>query len=320
MKAIVQDSFGSPDVLELAEIEKPLVGDDSVCVRVRAASVNPLDWHLMRGVPYIARMAFGMRKPKERVRGVDLAGIVESVGKNVKGLRPGDEVFGSCNGAFADYACAEATSFVLKPAGVTFEQAAAIPVAGCTALQGLRDFGKVQPGSKVLINGAAGGVGTFAVQLARSFGAEVTGVCSGRNAELVRSIGADHVIDYTQVDFTRADERYDVVLDNMYRSLSDCRRALTPEGTVVLIGGSDGRWINGVGRLLKASMMSPLTRQKMLSFVAQTTNEDMVVLKDLIEAGKVTPVVDRTYPLSETAEAIRYLEAGHARGKVVIAL
>jgi NADPH:quinone reductase-like Zn-dependent oxidoreductase len=296
MKAIVQDSFGSPDVLELAEIEKPLVGDDSVCVRVRAASVNPLDWHLMRGVPYIARMAFGMRKPKERVRGVDLAGIVESVGKNVKGLRPGDEVFGSCNGAFADYACAEATS------------------------QGLRDFGKVQPGSKVLINGAAGGVGTFAVQLARSFGAEVTGVCSGRNAELVRSIGADHVIDYTQVDFTRADERYDVVLDNMYRSLSDCRRALTPEGTVVLIGGSDGRWINGVGRLLKASMMSPLTRQKMLSFVAQTTNEDMVVLKDLIEAGKVTPVVDRTYPLSETAEAIRYLEAGHARGKVVIAL
>jgi NADPH:quinone reductase-like Zn-dependent oxidoreductase len=254
------------------------------------------------------------------VRGVDLAGVVEAVGKNVKRLQPGDEVFGSCTGAFAEYVSAEEKSFVPKPASMTFEQAAAVPVAGCTALQALRDIGKVQPGQKVLINGAAGGVGTFAVQIARSFGAEVTGVCSTRNVDLVRSIGADHVVDYSQADFTRSGEHYDLILDNMYRSLSDCRRVLAPEGNVVLIGGSAGRWINGLGRTAKASVQSRFTRQKLASFFARTTNEDMIVLAELIDAGKVTPVLDRTYPLSEAAEAVRHLEAGHARGKVIITL
>jgi NADPH:quinone reductase-like Zn-dependent oxidoreductase len=320
MKAIVQDVYGSPDVLQLKDIDKPVVGDESVYVRVRACSVNPLDWHLMRGLPYIARMSFGLRNPELRVRGVDLAGVVEAVGKNVKRLQPGDEVFGSCTGAFAEYVSAEEKSFVPKPASMTFEQAAAVPVAGCTALQALRDIGKVQPGQKVLINGAAGGVGTFAVQIARSFGAEVTGVCSTRNVDLVRSIGADHVVDYSQADFTRSGEHYDLILDNMYRSLSDCRRVLAPEGNVVLIGGSAGRWINGLGRTAKASVQSRFTRQKLASFFARTTNEDMIVLAELIDAGKVTPVLDRTYPLSEAAEAVRHLEAGHARGKVIITL
>jgi NADPH:quinone reductase-like Zn-dependent oxidoreductase len=318
MKAIVQDVYGAPDVLELRDIEKPVVGDDSVLVRVRASSVNPLDWHLMRGVPYIARLAFGMLKPEEKGRGVDVAGNVEAVGKNVKQLQPGDEVFGSCKAAFAEYVCAGENDFVPKPAGVTLEQAAAVPVAAVTALQGLRDHGRIQPGQKVLINGASGGVGTFAVQIAKSFGAEVTGVCSTRNVDMVRSIGADHVIDYSQVDFARSDEHYDLILDNMYRSLSDCRRVLAPEGTFVLIGGSAGRWIDGLGRVVKARVLSAFVRQRLAQFTAQVTNEDMVVLKELIEAGKVTPVIDRTYPLSETPEAIRYLEEGHARGKVVI--
>ncbi len=318
MKAIVQDVYGAPDVLELRDIDQPVVTDDDVLVRVHAAAVNPADWHIIRGRPYIARMAFGLLKPKEKGRGSDVAGHVEAIGKNVKQLQPGDEVFGCCKGAFAEYVCAGENSFVPKPSGLTFEQAAAIPVAGLTALQALRDVGKVQPGQKVLINGAAGGVGTFAVQIAKSFGAEVTGVCSTRNVDMVRSIGADHVIDYTQEDFTQRGERYDLILDNVDRSLSDCRRALTPEGTLVPIGGTAGRWIDGLGRVVKARVLSAFVRQRLAPFLAHVKNEDLVVLKELIEAGKVTPVIDRTYPLSETPEAIRYLEEGHARGKVVI--
>jgi NADPH:quinone reductase-like Zn-dependent oxidoreductase len=321
MKAIVSDSYGSPGVLELREIDKPVVMDDDVLVRVHAAAVNAADWHIMRGVPYIARMLFGLRKPKERVRGGDVAGHVEAVGKNVQQLRPGDEVFGSCRGAFAEYVCAGQSRFVLKPTGVTFEQAAAVPGAGCSALQALRDVGRVQPGQGVLINGAAGGVGTFAVQIAKSFGAEVTGVCSTKNLDLVRSLGADQVIDRTVEDFTRSGLRYDLILDIAYRSLSDCRRALTPGGAVVLIGGSAGRWIDGFGRVVRARLLSSFVgRQRLVPLLAQIKNEDMVALKELIEAGKVTPVIDRTYPLSETPEAIRYLEAGHVRGKVIITM
>jgi NADPH:quinone reductase-like Zn-dependent oxidoreductase len=326
MRAIVQNVYGAPDVLGLRDIDQPVVTDDDVLVRVHATAVNPADWHIMRGTPYIARIAFGMLKPKREVLGVDFAGTVESVGSNVKRFQPGDEVFGAGDevfgggsGAFAEYVCVpEAGAVVLKPAKLTFEEAAAVPIAAVTALQGLRDHGHIQPGQKVLINGASGGVGTFAVQIAKSFGAEVTGVCSTRNMDMVRSIGADHVIDYSQVDFTRSDERYDLILDNVYRSLSDCRRVLAPEGTLVLIGGSAGRWIDGLGRVVKARVLSAFVRQRLASFTAQVKNEDMVVLRELIEAGKFTPVIDRTYPLSETPEAIRYLEAGHARGKVVI--
>jgi NADPH:quinone reductase-like Zn-dependent oxidoreductase len=319
MKAIVSPRYGSPDVLELREIDKPVVMDDDVLVRVHAAAVNAADWHIMRGVPYLARMIFGLSKPKERVRGGDVAGHVEAVGKNVQQLRPGDEVFGSCRGAFAEYVCAGESRFVPMPAGVTFEQAAAVPGAGCSALQALRDVGRVQPGQRVLINGAAGGVGTFAVQIAKSFGAEVTGVCSTKNLDLVRSLGADQVIDRTVEDFTRSGQRYDLILDIAYRSLSDCRRALTPGGTVVLIGGSAGRWIDGFGRIVRARVLSSFVgRQRLVPLLAQIRNEDMVALKKLIEAGKVAPVIDRTYPLNETPEAIRYLETGHARGKVVI--
>jgi len=318
MKAIVQDTYGAPDVLELRDIDRPVAGDDDVFVRVLAAALNPLDWHLMRGLPYIARMAFGMRKPSPSVRGLDMAGQVEAVGKNVTRFHPGDDVFGTANGAFAEYVCAGEKNLAAKPARLTFEQAAATPVAGCTALQALRDVANVQPGQKVLINGASGGVGTFAVQIGKWLGAEVTGVCSTRNIEMVRSIGADHVIDYTRVDFSRSGEPYDVVLDNMYRSISDCRRALAPEGAVVLNGGTAGRWIDGIGRNVKGSFLSKFVSHRLASFLAQITNEDLVVLKELIEAGKVTPVVDRTYPLSETPDAMRYLEAGHARGKVVI--
>jgi NADPH:quinone reductase-like Zn-dependent oxidoreductase len=318
MKAIAQDVYGSPDVLELREIEKPVVADGEVLVRVHAASVNPADWHYMRGQPYIARIAFGLPQPKEKVRGSDLAGQVEVVGKNVKGLEAGDEVFGCCPRAFAEYVCAAENRFVRKPAGATLEQAAAVPIAGVTALQGLRDHGRLQSGQKVLINGASGGVGTFAVQIAKSFGAEVTGVCSTQNVDMVRSIGANRVIDYKREDFAESGEHYDLVLDTVGRSLSGCRRALTPNGTLVLIGGSAGRWIDGLGGVVKARALSPFVRQRLVSFVARVNNEDMVVLKDLMGAGKVTPVIDRTYPLSETPEAIRYLEAGHARGKVVI--
>jgi NADPH:quinone reductase-like Zn-dependent oxidoreductase len=321
MKAIVQETYGSPDVLELQEIQKPVIdGDDGVLVRVRAASVNPLDWHFMRGLPYFARiMGMGLRRPKDIVRGVDVAGQVEAVGESVKHVHPGDEVFGECTGAFAEYVCGREKSFAPKPEGLTFEQAAVVPVAGCTALQGLRDRGQIGPGQTVLINGASGGVGTFAVQLAKAFGAQVTGVCSTRNVDLVRSIGAHQVVDYTREDFTQGGQRYDLILDLVgNRSLSDLRRALTPKGTLILAGAESGRWLEPLPRLLSALVLSRFVGQRLVPFLAKVSKEDLVVLKELIEAGKVTPVIDRTYPLSEVPEGIRYLEAGHARGKVVI--
>jgi NADPH:quinone reductase-like Zn-dependent oxidoreductase len=320
MKAIIFEKYGSPEVLQLREIDRPVVDDDAVLVRVRAASVNALDWHRMRGWPFLVRMSDGLRKPKDSALGVDMAGQVEAVGRNVTRFQVGDEVFGARTGAFAEYVRgSERSSFASKPAGLSFEQAAAVPVAATTALQGLRDKGQLQPGQHVLINGAAGGVGTFAVQIAKAFGAHVTGVCSTRNLEMVRSIGADQVIDYTRDDFTKGGERYDLILDIAgSRSLSACRRVLTPRGTFVAVGGPGGRFIKPADRALKAALMSPFVSQRMLPFLANTTIEDMAVLKALIEAGKVTPVIDRTYPLSETAAAVRYLEAGHAQGKVVI--
>ncbi len=322
MKAIVQDKYGSPDVLELKEIDKPVIKDGQVLVRVHTAAVDPVDWHIMRGLPYIARIAWGLLKPKDRVRGQDVAGHVEAVGKGVKQLQPGDEVFGWCKGAFAEYACAGENNLAPKPTNLTFEQAAAVPLAAATALQALRDVGKVQPGHRVLINGAAGGVGTFAVQIAKSFGAEVTGVCSARNVDMVQSIGADHVMDYTREDFTQSGQRYDLILDNVAnRSLTECRRALTGEGTLVSNSGtSGGRLIDGAGRVVKVNVLSPLVRQRLRAFVTKWNNEDLVVMKDLIESGKVTPVIDKTFPLSETPQAIGYVEAGHARGKVVISV
>jgi NADPH:quinone reductase-like Zn-dependent oxidoreductase len=320
MKAIVYYKYGSPDdVLELRDIDKPVVKEDEVLVRVHAASTHAGDWILVRGVPYFMRMAYGLRKPKNNVAGMDVAGTVEAVGKDVTQFQPGDELFGSCNGAFAEYACAREDHFVLKPAGLTFEQAAAVPVSAFAALQALRDQAKVQPGQKVLIIGASGGVGTFAVQIAKSFGAEVTGVCSTRNVELVRSIGADQVIDYTEEDVTQGGQRYDVILDTAgNRSLSHLRQALTPKGTLVLVGGRGGPWLMGMGRTIRALVLSPFVSQRLLFFVSTQDKHDLVVLKEHIEAGKVTPVIDRTYPLSETPEAIGHVEKGHTQGTTVI--
>jgi len=321
MKAIVQDAYGSPDVLELREIATPVVGGDEVLVRVLAAGVDQGVWHLMAGLPYLVRVAgVGLRAPKNPVRGVDVAGRVEAVGENVTGVQPGDEVFGTCRGSFAEYACARADRLVPKPSNLTFEQAAAVPVSGCTALQALRDRGKVRPGQRVLIIGAGGGVGTFAVQLAKAFGVEVTGVCSTTKVELVRSIGADRVIDYTREDFADGDSRYNVILDIAgNRSLSHLRRALAREGTLVLVGGEGGgRWLGGVDRTLRALVLSRFVRQGLSTWIATQPKEDLEVLHELLEAGKVTPVVDRTFPLSEVPEAIRYLRAGRAHGKVVI--
>ena len=325
MKAIVYCDYGSADVLKLEDIEKPTPGDDDVLVRVRAAALNPLDWHYMRGTPYIMRMETGLRKPKVTRLGVDFAGTVEAVGKNVTQFKPGDDVFGGRTGAFAEYVTVrQDRSVVLKPQNLTFEQAASVPVAAITALQGLRDKGNVQPGQKVLINGASGGVGTFAVQIARSFGADVTGVCSTRNLDMVRSIGAGRVVDYTKEDFTLVDERYDVVLDNVgNRSLLDVRYVMNPEGKYILIGGGgpdDGRWIGPLIKPIEAVVLSWFVRQDMGMLLAELNKEDLTVLRDLMQAGKVAPVIDRTYPLSEVPEAIRYLETGRARGKVVITL
>jgi NADPH:quinone reductase-like Zn-dependent oxidoreductase len=320
MQAIVNRKYGSPDDLKLQEIDKPVVDDDGVLVRVRAASVNPYDWHFMRGLPYLARPMLGLRGPKQSVRGVDVAGQVEAVGKNVTQFRPNDEVFGAgWSGSLAEYVRGGENDFTPKPASLTFEQAAALPMAGCTALQALRDRGQLQPGQSVLINGAAGGVGTFAVQIAKDLGGDVTGVCSTSNVDMVRSIGADHVVDYTREDFARSDRRYDLVLDLVAnRSLSDLRRALTPEGTLLLSGGGGGRLLGPLALMLRARVRSRFVDQRLLSFLAQLRKEDLVALTELVEAGKITPVIDRTYPLSEAPEAIRYLEAGHARGKVVI--
>ena len=316
MKAIVQNEYGSPDVYELKEIDKPMVKDDEVLVRVHAAGLNAGDYFAMRGEPYMIRMSVGWPKPKNFIPGWDVAGTVEAVGHNVEQFQPGDEVFGACTGTCAEYVCAGEDKFALKPANLTFEQAAAVPTAAVTALRGLRDAGKVQPGQKVLINGASGGVGTFAVQVAKALGAEVTGVCSTGKVDMVRSIGANHVIDYTQEDFTQSGPRYDLILDNVgNHSFSDLRRALTPLGVIIPNSGH-----GGMGYVFKAFLLSPFMRQQERPFIATPNSEDLVVLKEMIEAGKITPVIDRTYPLSETPEAFRYLDEGHAQGKVVITM
>ena len=319
MKAIVQVKYGSPDVLRLEDIDKPVAKDDEVLVRVHAAAVNIGDWHLLRGMPYVMRAVFGLRNPRRAVPGLDIAGRVEAVGRNVKQFRAGDEVFGWCRGAFAEYACAAENNLLPKPANLTFEQSAAVGDSAFTALAAVRDQGKVQPGQRVLINGASGGVGTFAVQIAKSFGANVTGVCSTRNVDMVRSIGADQVIDYTNADFTQTEPRYDVMLDLVgSRSLSDCRRALTPRGTYVLVGVSDmGRWL-GLSRQIKVLLLSPVVRQRMRVFIVRHNREDLVVLKELVEAGEIAPVIDRRYELSEVPEALRAQGEGHARGKIVV--
>ncbi len=324
MKAIVYRDYGSPDVLRLEEIEKPVPNDNQVLVRVRAASVNPLDWHYMEGTPYVARfLGVGLFKPTVARLGVDFAGTVEAVGKKVTRFKPGDEVFGGRTGAFAEYVTVlEDRAVALKPANLTFEQAASVPIAAITALQALRDEGKIQPGQKVLINGASGGVGTFAVQIAKSFGADVTGVCSTRNVDMVRSIGADHVIDYTREDFTKSEQRYHLILDNVgNHSLLACRRVLTPKGKYIIVGGpNDDRWIGPMARPLKAYVLSRVLSQDMHMFLARLNKEDLTILSDLMQAGKVKPVTDRRYSLSQVPEAIGYLEKGHARGKVVINL
>jgi NADPH:quinone reductase-like Zn-dependent oxidoreductase len=322
MKAIVPDRYGSADVLGLGDVDMPVPKDDEVLLRVHAAGVEPGVWHLMTGMPYLVRLlGYGLRRPKVRVRGRDVAGRVDAVGKDVTEFRPGDEVFGICEGSFAEYACARADKLVPKPANLTFEQAAVVPISGLTALQGVRDRGQVQPGQRVLVIGAAGGVGSFAVQLAKAFGAEVTGVCSTTKADLVRSIGADQVIDYTREDFADGTRHWDLILDTAgNRSLSQLQRALAPKGTLVLVGGEGGgRWLGGFERqLFWAPMRSPFVGQKLRSLASKERKEDLQTLRELIEAGKVTPVIDRTYPLAEAPEAIRYLAQGHPRGKVAV--
>ncbi|MGB7477731.1 MAG: NAD(P)-dependent alcohol dehydrogenase [Polyangiales bacterium] len=323
MKAIVQDSYGSADVLELREIERPEVEDDEVLVCVHAAGVDPGVWHLMTGLPYLIRIAgYGFRAPKSPVRGNDLAGRVEALGKDVTQFQVGDEVYGTSDGTFAEYVSAKASKVALKPANLSFEQAAAVPTSALTALQGLRDHAEAQPGQRVLIIGASGGIGTFAVQLAKAFGAEVTGVCSTTKVDMVRSLGADHVIDYVLDDFTQSSQRHDVILDMAgNRSLSTLRHALTPKGTLVIVGGEEGgRWLGGTDRQIRALLLSPFVRQRLRTFVAKESAEDLLVLKELIESGKVTPVIDRTYALREAADAIRHLKEGHARGKLVLSV
>jgi NADPH:quinone reductase-like Zn-dependent oxidoreductase len=323
MKAIVYRCYGSSDVLKFEDIEKPTPTDNEVLVKVHAASINPLDWHYMRGTPYVVRMDSGLGKPDNPRLGVDFAGTVETVGKNVKLFKPGDEVFGGKFGAFAEYVSVrEDRAVALKPANMTFEQAASVPIAALTALQALRDKGQTKPGQKVLINGASGGVGTFAVQIAKSFGADVTGVTSSKNMAMVRSIGADHVIDYTKEDFTQSGQRYDLILDTVgNHSLLENRRVLNPSGIFVIIGGpSNDPWIGFVITPIYALILSPFVSQKFVPFLAELNKEDLAILRDLMQAGQVTPVIDRRYRLSEVPAAIRYLEEGHARGKVVIGL
>ena len=323
MRAIVYCDYGSPDVVRLEKVNKPTPGDHQVLVRVRAASVNPLDWHYVRGAPYVMRLGSGLRRPQEIRLGVDFAGTVEAVGKSVTRFAAGDEVFGGRRGALAEYVCVgEDGALVKKPPNLTFEQAASIPIAATTALQALRDRANLQPGQKLLINGASGGVGTFAVQIAKSLGAEVTAVCSGRNLDLVRSLGAAHVVDYTKEDFTKSEERYDAILDNVgNRALSECRRVLKPKGIYVLIGGDGPNEQGFIGPFLSLARMfvtSPFVSQQLRMMIAELTPEDLERLRDLTESGKLTPVIDRTYPLTELPAALRYLEEGHARGKVVI--
>ena len=323
MKAIVQHEYGSPDVLQVAEIDRPRAGAGEVLLQVRAAGLDPGVWHLMTGRPYLVRlMGYGLRKPKHKTPGQDVAGTVAAVGAGVTRFQRGDEVFGACRGAFAEYACAREATLAPKPASLTFEQAATVPTSGLTALQALRDVARVQPGRQVLIIGAGGGVGTFAVQLARAFGADVTGVCSAAKMDLVRAIGAQKAIDYAREDFADGRRRYDIILDTAgNRSLGHLRRALLPAGTLVIIGGEGGgRWLGGTDRLLRALLLSPFVRQKLRSLFAATRSEDLQLLRDLIEAGKVAPIIDRTYPLSGVPEAIRRWEAGHALGKTVVAV
>jgi NADPH:quinone reductase-like Zn-dependent oxidoreductase len=340
MKAIVYHRYGSPDVLQREEIEKPVTGDHQVLIKVRAASVNPMDCGELKGVPYVFRIVLGLRKPDATQPGrlgVDVAGEVEAVGRNVTHFKPGDEVFGACvdnpqasgvkvwvhsQGTFAEYACVPEATLVMKPKQVTFEQAAAVPIAALTALQGLRDRGQIRAGQKVLIHGAGGGVGTFAAQIAKSFGAEVTAVSSTSNMEMIRSIGADHVMDYTQDDFTKSTERYDLVFDCFAnRSLSACRRVLSRKGTYVAVGGPmKGGGLGLLVRLVQMLVLSRLTSRKMVTFLAKPSKEDLTMLRELLATGKVRPVIDRCYQLSQVSEAVRYLEEGKARGKVVIAL
>jgi NADPH:quinone reductase-like Zn-dependent oxidoreductase len=323
MKAIVQDAYGSADVLELRDVDKPVPKDNEVLVQVHAAGLHRGDWHVMTGLPYLIRVVvpdLGLRGPKVRVRGMDVAGRVEAVGSKVTRFQPGDEVFGWCDGSFAEYACAPEDQLAPKPANLTFEQAAAVPTSGFAALQGLRDSGEVQPGQKVLIIGAAGAVGSFAVQLAKAFGAQVTGVASTTQVELVRSIGADDVVDYTRDDVTDGTRHWDLVLDTAgHRSLSQLRRALTPKGTLVIVGSEGrGRWLGGFDRSLRAPVLSRFVGHRLRMLASKPRQEDLQTLRELIEAGKLTPVIDRTYPLAEVPEAIRQLEAGHTRGKLVI--
>jgi NADPH:quinone reductase-like Zn-dependent oxidoreductase len=321
MKAIVQDTYGPTDVLELRDIDKPEIADNEVLVRVHAAGVDRGVWHVMTGLPFPIRLAgYGLRVPKTPIPGMDVAGVVEAVGTDVTRFHPGDEVFGVGKGAFAEYARAPQDKLAPKPANLTFEQAAVVAISGLPALQGLRDHGKVRPGQKVLIIGASGGVGTYAVQLAKAFGANVTGVCNTTKVDMVRSLGADHVIDYTRDDFAKGEQRYDVILDiGGNSSLSRLRRALAPRGTLVIVGGeTGGRWLGGNDRQLRALLLSRFVGQKLTTFISKENHEDLLVLKELIEAGKVTPVIDRTYPLTDVPQAIRYVEQGHARGKVVI--
>ena len=325
MQAIVQDRYGTvpEDVLRLGQIARPEIRGDEVLVRVRAAGVDRGTWHLMTGLPYAVRMAgYGLRGPRTRVPGLDVAGIVEAVGRDVTGLEPGDEVFGTCRGSFAQYAPARASRLAPKPAGLTFEQAASVPTSATTALQAVRDKANVRAGQHVLITGASGGVGSFAVQIAKALGAEVTGVSSASKMDLVRSVGADHVIDYAREDFTDGRRRYDAIIDiGGNRRLASLRRALTPKGTLVITGGEEGgRWLGGTGRNLQASLLSPLVSQKLVAFIARQRRADLMHLSDLIESGAVNPALDRTYPLSQAAAAVRYVAEGRARGKVVLSV
>jgi NADPH:quinone reductase-like Zn-dependent oxidoreductase len=323
MKAIVQDKYGSADVLELRDIDPPVIAADEVLLEVRAAGVEPGVWHLMTGLPYLVRvMGYGLTKPKYPVRGRDVAGRVEAVGANVTRFEPGDEVFGTCEGSFAEYAAAREDKLALKPANLSFEEAAVIPISGMTALQALRDKGRVQPGNKVLIIGAGGGVGTFAVQLAKAFGAEVTGVCSTTKVALVESIGADHVIDYTREDFAARAGKYDVIIDNAgNRSLSQLRRALAPDGTLVIVGGEEGgAWVGPADRIVPVALMSPFMKQRLLTLMSMERQDDLRALAEMAESGKFTPAVDRRYPLVEAPDAVRHVGEGHARGKVVVTI
>jgi NADPH:quinone reductase-like Zn-dependent oxidoreductase len=320
MKAIVQDTYGSAEVMQFRDIDKPEIGENEVLIRIQAASVNPADWAIMSGLPYVARPVYGLRKPKVSVRGTDVAGTVEAVGTGVRRFQVGDEVYGSSNGSYAEYAAAAEDKLAPKPANLTFEQAAAVPMAGLVALQAVRDRGQVKPGQKVLIIGASGGIGTFAVQIAKALGAEVTAVVSTRNLEFVRSIGADHVVDYTKEDFTRSGQQYDFILDNVSNhSLFDLRRALTPTGMLVPNGGRfDKTWMASGGRIVQGKLMFQFGGQTLGNFLVKMTYEGLVDLTQLIEAGKVTPVLDRSYPLSETAQALQRVGEGHARGKTTI--